>query len=129
VERVCETVLILHQGKLLRQGTVSELCAHRQDRYRLQVQGDVKAFRDELLLDGVRIVEDNGRGKWRVAVPAGWVTRGFFERASNRGATLHGLQRDDESLEELFYRVLSEADETPACAAKCNGEAMHDGSN
>src|SRR5205823_9284507 len=37
VERVCETVLILHRGRVLRQGSVSELCACRQDRYRLQI--------------------------------------------------------------------------------------------
>src|SRR5436190_12052324 len=36
VERVCETVLILHRGRLLRQGGVVELCACRQDRYCLQ---------------------------------------------------------------------------------------------
>src|SRR6266566_1756130 len=44
VERVCETVLILHKGRLLRQGGVEELCAHRQDRYRLQISGDSTAF-------------------------------------------------------------------------------------
>src|SRR6516162_8415647 len=66
VERVCETVLILHQGRVLRQGSVAELCAHRQDRYRLQVSGELKAFREELRLEGVRILQDNGRGELRV---------------------------------------------------------------
>ena len=40
VERVCETVVILHQGQVLRQGSVDELRTRRQDRYRLQIQGD-----------------------------------------------------------------------------------------
>jgi ABC-2 type transport system ATP-binding protein len=110
VERVCETVVILHRGRIVRQGSVKELCAARQDRYRLQVQGDPRAFRDELVLEGVRVVEDNGRGRWRVAVPAGWVTRAFFALAVNHGVTVHGLARDDETLEELFHRVLAEAD-------------------
>src|SRR5262249_10308442 len=43
VERVCETVVILHQGQVLRQGGVDELRARRQDRYRLQIQGDPTA--------------------------------------------------------------------------------------
>src|SRR5262249_59444119 len=76
VERVCEDVLILHRGRLLRQGSVAGLCATRQDRYRLQVQGESKGFRDELVLEGVRVLEDNGRGKMRVEVPSGWATRG-----------------------------------------------------
>ena len=44
----------------------------------------------------------------RVAVPAGWTTRAFFALADNSGVVLRGLQPDDEDLEELFHRVLSE---------------------
>ena len=108
VERVCDTVLILHQGRLLLQGGVAELCCRRQDRYRLQIQGDATTFREELRLEGVRIVQDNGRGELRVAVPPNWVTRAFFTLADNHHVLLRGLQPDDEDLEELFRRVLSE---------------------
>jgi ABC-2 type transport system ATP-binding protein len=108
VERVCDTVVILHRGRVLRQGTVDELRTRRQDRYRLQIQGDPNDFLDELRLEGVRVIHDNGRGELRVAVPSGWVTRAFFALADNHGVVLRGLQRDDEDLEELFYRVLSE---------------------
>ncbi len=111
VERSCDTVLILHRGKLLRQGSVAALCEARQDRYRLQVQGDCADFREELLLEGVQLVEDNERGRWRVIAPPGWQTRAFFALAQNHGVTIHGLVRDDESLEELFHRVLAEAKE------------------
>jgi ABC-2 type transport system ATP-binding protein len=124
VERVCETVLILHQGRLLRQGPVSELCAQRQDRYRLQIQGEARGFREELHLAGVRIVEDNGRGRWRVAAPPGWLTRSFFVLANNHGVTVQSLQHDDETLEELFHRVLVEADRDSRHSER-NGEATH----
>jgi ABC-2 type transport system ATP-binding protein len=106
VERVCDTVVILHQGQLLLQGSVAELRMRRQDRYRLQVQGQTAAFLEELRLEGVRIIHDNGRGELRVAVPSGWLTRTFFALADNHGVLLRGLQSDDEDLEELFYRVL-----------------------
>src|SRR5262245_7382774 len=108
VERVCETVVILHHGQVLRQGSVAELCTQRQDRYRLQIQGEPAAFLEELRLEGVRLVHDNGRGEFRVAVPRGWVTRAFFALADNHAVVLRGLQRDDEDLEELFHRVLAE---------------------
>src|SRR5205807_796632 len=62
VERVCETVLILHQGRVLLQGGVDEVRARRQDRYRLQIQGDEPAFHEALRLEGVRVLHDNGRG-------------------------------------------------------------------
>ncbi|HZY85628.1 MAG TPA: ABC transporter ATP-binding protein [Gemmataceae bacterium] len=106
VERVCETVLILDHGRLLLQGGVDELRARRQDRYRLQVEGEAGAFRHELGLEGVKILHDNGRGELRVSVPPGWRTRAFFALADNHGVRLRGLQDDDEDLEELFHRVL-----------------------
>jgi ABC-2 type transport system ATP-binding protein len=108
VELVCETVVILHQGQVLRQGSVAELRARRQDRYRLQIQGNPAAFLDELRLEGVSVLHDNGRGELRVAVPPGWVTRAFFALADNHEVLLRGLQRDDEDLEELFHRVIEE---------------------
>ncbi len=108
VERVCETVVILHRGKVVKHGQVAELRTRRQDRYRLQVQGDPTAFLEELRLEGVRIVHDNRHGSLRVAVPDGWVTRAFFALADNHGVVLRGLQPDDEDLEELFHRVLKE---------------------
>jgi ABC-2 type transport system ATP-binding protein len=108
VEQVCETVVILHQGQVLRHGGVDELRARRQDRYRLHVQGNPTAFLEELRLEGVTILQDNGRGGIRVAVPAGWVTRAFFALADNHDVLLRGMTRDDEDLEELFHRVIEE---------------------
>lgn len=108
VERVCDSVVILHQGRVLRTGGVRELCMQRQDHYRLQILGDSARFADELRLEGVQVIEDNGRGDLRVAVPPDWVTRAFFALADNHGVVLRGLQRDDEGLEELFHRVIRE---------------------
>jgi ABC-2 type transport system ATP-binding protein len=108
VERVCETVVILHHGRVLKQGSVDELRTRRQDRYRLQVEGNPNTFLEELRLEGATLIHDNGRGELRVAVPAGWVTRAFFALADNTGVLLRGLQRDDEDLEELFHRVIEE---------------------
>jgi ABC-2 type transport system ATP-binding protein len=110
VERVCETVVILNDGQVLRQGSVEELRTRRQDRYRLQIQGDVPRFLHELQLEGVKILHDNGRGEFRVAVPNGWVTRAFFALADNNDAAVRGLQHDDEDLEEFFHRIIAGGD-------------------
>ena len=106
VEKVCQTVVILHEGKLLIQGDVQGLRMRRHDRYRLQIQGPADRFVEDLRLEGVRVLHDNGRGELRVAVPAGWMTRSFFALADNHGLLLRGLQTDDEDLDELFHRVI-----------------------
>jgi ABC-2 type transport system ATP-binding protein len=107
VERVCDTVVILHHGRVLRHGNVRDLRTLRQDRYRLQIQGDPTAFLEDLRLEGARLIRDNGRGEYRVAVPPGWITRTFFALADNNGVVLRGMTRDDEDLEELFLRVVT----------------------
>lgn len=109
VERVCDTVVILDHGRVLQQGKVADLRTRRQDRYRLQVQGETRAFIEDLRLEGARIVHDNQEGNLRVAVPEGWVTRNFFTLADHHGVLLRGLQPDDEDLDELFHRVLAES--------------------
>jgi ABC-2 type transport system ATP-binding protein len=108
VDLICDTVVILHQGRVLLQGSVGDLRTRRQDRYRLQIQGDATVFLDELRLEGATVLHDNERGDVRVAVPAGWSTRTFFALAENHGILLRGLAPDDEDLEELFHRVLAE---------------------
>jgi ABC-2 type transport system ATP-binding protein len=108
VERVCDTVVILHHGEVLKHGSMASIRTRRQDRYRLQIDGNPQAFLRDLALEGVRVVHDNGRGGFRVAAPDGWVTRGFFALADNNAVVIRSLQRDDEDLEELFHRVLGE---------------------
>jgi ABC-2 type transport system ATP-binding protein len=121
VEQVCETVVILHQGRVRAQGAVAELCRRRHDRYRLQIQGDPQALKEELRLEGVDILRDNGRGELRVRVPAGWVTRAFFVLAAHTGVLVRGLCQDDEDLEELFHRVIAE-DGPPGQGADNHGD-------
>jgi ABC-2 type transport system ATP-binding protein len=106
VEQVCEQVVILFDGEVRGQGTVAELCARRHDRYKLQIPGGAEGFLADLRLEGAEVLHENGRGEVRVAVPPGFATRTFFILADNHGVALRGLQRDDETLEELFYRVV-----------------------
>jgi ABC-2 type transport system ATP-binding protein len=108
VEQVCEQVVILHEGRVRGQGGVRELCARRQDRYRVQVEGDLTAFAEELRLEGAQVLADNGRGELRVAVPTGWATRAFFVLADQHDITVRQVVRDDERLEELFLRLVND---------------------
>ncbi|MSU77393.1 MAG: ABC transporter ATP-binding protein [Gemmataceae bacterium] len=109
VDKVCDAVVILHQGRILCQGPVQQLCQSRHDRYKLQIQGESAGFFDDLRLEGVQIIHDNGRGDYRMRVPAGWTTHAFFKLAQVHNVVLRGLQADNEDLEELFHRVIEES--------------------
>jgi ABC-2 type transport system ATP-binding protein len=113
IDKVCDAVVILHQGRILCQGPVQQLCRRRHDRYRLQIQGDPNGFLDDLRLEGVAILHDNERGEYRVQVPANWTTQAFFKLAQVHNVVVRGLQADDEDLEELFHRVIEENQAPP----------------
>jgi len=108
VDKVCESVIILHHGQVLCHGPVATLCQRRHDRYRLQIQGDAEPLLDDLRLEGVNVLHDNGRGEFRLAVPPGWTTRAFFLLADHHEVLIRGIEPDDEDLEELFHRVIEE---------------------
>jgi ABC-2 type transport system ATP-binding protein len=113
IDKVCDAVVILHQGRILCQGPVQQLCRRRHDRYRLQIQGEPNPLLDDLRLEGVKILHDNGRGEFRVQVPASWTTQAFFKLAQVHNLVVRGLQADDEDLEELFHRVIQENQAPP----------------
>jgi ABC-2 type transport system ATP-binding protein len=109
VEAVCERVVIIAGGRVRGQGTVAELCTRREDRFRLRVQGEPSGFRSSLRNRGVTLLADNGHGEWRISVPAGWKNLAFFELARAHAVVIRSLIPDDETLEELFLRTVSDA--------------------
>jgi ABC-2 type transport system ATP-binding protein len=110
VERVCDQVIILFGGRILRQGYTEELRVHRRDRYRLEID-DPRKLQDysaDLESEGASVLETDHRRSLTVVVPDGWTTRLFFALADNAGLTLRRLERDDEDLEQVFLRVMEE---------------------
>jgi ABC-2 type transport system ATP-binding protein len=105
VEAVCEQVVILIAGQVRGQGSVAELCARRNDRFQLRVQGDVESFRTALEAGRVRVLSYNAKGEFRVSVPEGWKPRDFFAKAADVGVVVRAVLPDDETLEEMFLRT------------------------
>jgi ABC-2 type transport system ATP-binding protein len=111
VRAVCERVVILRGGKLTGVGTVEELCARRDDRFKLKLTGDSTTYRAALETRGVTVrgVEND----LSVVVPAGWRTRDFFALATKTGVAVRRLSRDDMTLEELYLKTVQD-DPPPA---------------
>ncbi|MCU0703537.1 MAG: ABC transporter ATP-binding protein [Fimbriiglobus sp.] len=112
VRAVCERVVVLTGGKLANVGTVDELCARRDDRFKLRVSGNTAAFRDALRRLRVEVRGDEN-DLW-VTVPAGWEPREFFVLAAESAAVVRSLTRDDQTLDELFLQPASGRRQPPA---------------
>jgi len=112
VERLCQQLVVLHRGQVVRFGNMQDLRAGTQNQYELDWKGPADSFVDALRRAGVEImgrVAANGRfGKWMAMVPVGWSTSRFFELAQQNGVVLTHLKLDAESLERLFFRVTTQ---------------------
>jgi ABC-2 type transport system ATP-binding protein len=106
VQAVCERVVVIAQGTVRGEGLVDELCAKRDDRFKLRVQGDGARFKEDLLNEGVEFLGETAGGEWRLRVPPDWTNLAFFKLADLNDCAIRALVRDDETLEELFLRFV-----------------------
>ncbi len=107
VERLCEQVVVLHQGQVVRCGLLEDLRIHTGSSFALAWQGDGTAFLAALGSRGVQVAPrpEHARAEAVVSVPAGWSVRTFFELALAGGIVLASIRPDEENLERLFFRV------------------------
>jgi ABC-2 type transport system ATP-binding protein len=85
---------------------VADLCSRRQNRLRLRVEGEASHYRMQLEASGVAVLGETNAGDWRVTVPEGFANLTFFQLAEDNAVSIRALLRDDETLEELFLRMV-----------------------
>jgi ABC-2 type transport system ATP-binding protein len=120
IERLCEQVVVLDRGRVVRWGTMSELRQIAANRYELAWQEcNGKAnFRQALTGAGVEILNDMAECESLVSVPLPWSTTRFFEIARQCDVILTELKPEEEDLSRVFFRVTDES-----AAASREGDA------
>jgi ABC-2 type transport system ATP-binding protein len=104
VERVCDDVIVLNQGKVARAGTIRELTGPRLQVFDVRFKGDATG----VLTD----VKDLG-GDWRegedgirVFLPEGEGPETLFRLAKESGVQVRHLRPGAETLEDVFLAAL-----------------------
>ena len=104
VERVCQTVLVIDQGRIATSGTIAELTGPRRAVYDVRLKGDATAFLTDLKdqgcewrenEDGYRLFLSDGRGPELI-----------FRTALECGVQVRHLRPGSETLEDVFLRAL-----------------------
>jgi ABC-2 type transport system ATP-binding protein len=106
IERVCQQVIIVDQGKLLGVGPIHELCQSQRGKYRLRWRGDATAYLDQLRADGVKVAPSGRADQAIVSVPAGWSARRFFERSIGHEISLREVIPEEEDLKQVYRRLV-----------------------
>jgi len=104
VERVCDNVIVLSQGRVARAGTIGELTGARRQVFDVRFKGDAAA----VLTD----VKDLG-GEWRegedgirLFLPEGKGPETVFRLAKEAGIQVRFLRPGAETLEDVFLAAL-----------------------
>jgi ABC-2 type transport system ATP-binding protein len=107
VEEVCERVLLLHRGRLVLGGSLSELSRTVGWVYEIRVREQQPGrFQHELQARGIESAEEHD-GLLRVSLgdPS---TRVLFEAAETAAAEIRHLRRFEKSLEDRFLSAVGE---------------------
>jgi ABC-2 type transport system ATP-binding protein len=104
VERVCENVIVLNQGRVARAGTIRELTGPRRQAFDVRFKGDASAVLTDL--------KDLG-GEWRegedgvrLFLPGGNGPETIFRLAKECGVQVRHLRPGAETLEDVFLAAL-----------------------
>lgn len=111
IERLCEQVVVLHQGRVVTSGSMQQLKMAVGEAYEVGWTGESPAFARALESLGGDVRRNGRNGWWSVAVPSGFQPQEFFRLARAHGVVLVHLKRQEEDLERLFFRVTSEQEQ------------------
>jgi ABC-2 type transport system ATP-binding protein len=109
VERLCQQIVVLHRGQVIRSGTMAELRHDVGNRYEIGWQGDGTAFVAALRNSGADVSTEAQPDRVVAQFPDGWTSARLFALAREHGTVLNLVRPDEENLERLFFRVTEES--------------------
>jgi ABC-2 type transport system ATP-binding protein len=104
VERVCQHVVVVDQGRVVTAGSIAELTGTRGPIYDVRLKGDAQGFLTDLQDEGGswRELEDG----YRVTLKDGQGAAEIFALARGAGVQVRRLRPGSETLEDVFLRVV-----------------------
>lgn len=109
VKHVCSEILVLREGRLLDHARVGANDVDAPQDFLVEGVGDGDAFRERLLAAGAEPVPE-GRFM-RVTLPAERGPRVILEAALASGYALRRMQKRQETLEDLFFKLVGDGRE------------------
>ncbi len=106
VERTCDHVVVLNQGKVVEQGSVSELTAAKGALLLVEFEGDREAFLHHLQAGGLEATPSSENGL-KIHWPGSSADADqVFDLAHQAGVAITQLSQQRSSLEEIFLRAV-----------------------
>lgn len=107
VERTCDQVVIIHRGKILKQGSVEDLRKSYSGTYTVRIEGNNEKFKTVLEEKGCK-VWPNRKYYLDVTLPQGQETELVLKAADESKVQLRRLVTSIQTLEDVFVKLVGE---------------------
>jgi ABC-2 type transport system ATP-binding protein len=105
IEALCETVIILKQGKVVAEGRMADLRSIDYSLYEVRIKGQPAPFRKDLEAGGSR-VDEMEDGLIKIYMPEGSDRMDVFRAAARAGVQIRYFVKSRTSLEDLFANAV-----------------------
>ena len=105
IEALCETVIILKQGKVVAEGRMADLRSIEYSLYEVRIKGQPAPFRKDLEAGGSR-VDEMEDGLIKIYMPEGSSPMDVFRAAARSGVQVRYFVKSRTSLEDLFANAV-----------------------
>jgi ABC-2 type transport system ATP-binding protein len=112
VKAVCEEIVVLRQGELLKHGRVNVDAETRTAQFVMEGFGDADVFAAALAERGIRAVKEDRQLMADIDIETG--PRLVLEAAEAADYALRRMQRHTETLEDLFFQLVDESGDEAA---------------
>jgi len=111
VEAICDRVIIINHGKIVADGTTTDLVKSHRKQEIILVEFSGSVSRPELLgIEGILNAEPSEGMVWKISSDSGGDIRAvLFRYAVEKGLTILSMQKQEQRLEEVFQQLTHES--------------------
>lgn len=107
VQHVCERIVMMSKGSIVRDGSLESLTSAQQDRFELSVRDNKAAFTEALTAAQIQWT-DQQNGHWQVSLPEAMETGTLFEIAHTCDTQIRHFEPARHTLAEVFLQAVEE---------------------
>ena len=108
VQHVCDRVVMINRGRVVRDGLLSDLMAQQDNRFEMRLRDLEAEFLANVSARGVTWAKVQPSGNLQVTLPEGMATGDLFEAARLVGTQVRHFRPSRQSLEEAFIEAIGE---------------------
>jgi ABC-2 type transport system ATP-binding protein len=105
VQHVCERIIMVHKGQVVRDGSLDDLTTARERRYTVSVRENMEAFAGALQAASIQI-KNQQNGRWQVTLPDEKGPGEIFAIALSCGTQLRHFEPARHTLAEVFMEAV-----------------------